>query len=176
MGGQGPGDCAIATADNRVINFLAGPVPENWEKQSFSVPEQILEGKRTDTLVRLVGSLKGKGLSDEAIRVAVKEENANCSPPLTDRELEQTVFPALSRNWPVERSYKAVPDRGRIRITDFHLDKAADVEILEPEWLIPGMDSTIWNNNNSRRGWSGKDFPVVCDRCKCHIWKTVFSQ
>lgn len=136
---QGPGDCAIATADNRVINFLAGPVPENWEKQSFSVPEQILEGKRTDTLVRLVGSLKGKGLSDEAIRVAVKEENKNCSPPLTDRELEQTVFPALSRNWPVERSYKAVPDRGRIRITDFHLDKAADVEILEPEWLIPGF-------------------------------------
>ena len=39
------------------------------------------------------------------------------------------------------RKNAVVCDKGKTRIpksTDFHLDKAADVEIKEPEWLIPG--------------------------------------
>lgn len=42
-----------------------------------------------------------------------------------------------------ENRTKSVPDKGRFRpvkanISDFHLDKAADVVIKEPEWLVPG--------------------------------------
>ena len=64
----------------------------------FEMPETIPEGKRTSSLVQLLGSLQGKGLSDAAIKSAIRIENdEKCSPPLTDRELEREVFPALTR-------------------------------------------------------------------------------
>ena len=103
---QGPGDCEIAKADNRVMNFLMGPVPENWEKQSFQEPEMIPAGERTSTMIRLIGSLKAKGLDDEAIKAAARAENAKkWVPPLTDQELEKTVFTALKRGWRAEKPY-----------------------------------------------------------------------
>lgn len=64
------------------------------EPDHFEMPETIPEGKRTSALVQLLGSLQGKGLSDAAIRSAIRIENdEKCSPPLTDRELEREVFP-----------------------------------------------------------------------------------
>ena len=64
----------------------------------FEMPETIPEGQRTSYLVRLIGSLQGKGLSDSAILGAIRAENdEKCTPPLTDRELEREVFPALAR-------------------------------------------------------------------------------
>ena len=113
---QGPDDCEIVQADNRVINFLMGPVPDGWEKQSFSSPETIPEGERTITMIRLIGSLKSKGLDDEAISAAVRAENEKkCVPPLTDQELEKTVFPALRRGWRAEKPYTAATDNGTFR-------------------------------------------------------------
>lgn len=107
---QGPGDCEIAQADSRVRNFLLGPMPEG--KRAFSSPETIPEGERTNTLIKLIGSLRAKDLADEAIIAAVQAENQRkCVPPLTERELEKTVFPALNRDWKVERPYTA--ERGR---------------------------------------------------------------
>lgn len=101
---QGPGECEIARADSRVRGFLLGPMPEGG--QAFSLPETIPEGGRTDAMVRLIGLLKRGGLDDEAIRAAVRAENeAKCVPPLTDSELEKTVFPALTRGWKAERPY-----------------------------------------------------------------------
>lgn len=107
---QGPGDCKIARADSRVKEFLLGPMPEG--KRAFTLPETIPEGGRTDAMIRLIGSLRAKDLTNEAITVAVQAENeARCVPPLTEQELEKTVFPALNRNWKVERPYTA--ERGR---------------------------------------------------------------
>lgn len=66
--------------------------------ERFEMPETIPEGQRTSFLVRLLGSLQGKGLSDTAIRSAIRAENEEkCVPPLTDRELDREVFPALTR-------------------------------------------------------------------------------
>lgn len=54
------------------MNFLMGPVPESWEKQPFQEPEIIPEGERTSTMIKLIGSLKAKGLDDEAIKAAAR--------------------------------------------------------------------------------------------------------
>ena len=111
---QGPGDCEIAQVDGRVANFLMGSVPERQEL--FQMPETISEGERTNAMIKLIGSLKAKGLDDEAIKAAIRAENdKKCVPPLTDQELEKTVFPALKRGWKTEKSYTAVYDNGKVR-------------------------------------------------------------
>jgi putative DNA primase/helicase len=94
-----PGVVPIADADSIVYTFLS-PVPADFDKRGtpYQVPETIADGQRTNELMKLLGSLQAKGLSDEAIRATISVENeARCTPPLTDKELEQTVFAALKR-------------------------------------------------------------------------------
>lgn len=70
------------------------------------MPELIPEGKRVDTIVRLIASLRTKGLDDDAIKAAVRVENEKrCNPPLKEKELEKAVFPALKRDWQVNSPY-----------------------------------------------------------------------
>lgn len=139
---QGPGDgVEIAQADNKVAEFLLGPMPE--KKPEFKMQEQIPEGQRVNTLIKLIGSQRANGLSTEAIMAAVKAENeVRCIPLLTDQELEKEVFPALKREWKTEKSYSAALDRGKYRaIKDppkLNINKASQVILKEPEWLIPG--------------------------------------
>ena len=88
----------LAEANGAVFDFLVGPVSREPEPILFELPEQIPDGQRTTAMVKLVCSQQAKGLSDEAIRAAVRAENeAKCVPPLTDQELEREVFPALTR-------------------------------------------------------------------------------
>jgi KaiC/GvpD/RAD55 family RecA-like ATPase len=50
---------------------------------------KIPEGTRNDTLARLAGTLRRRGLSADAIAAALKVENAKrCDPPLPDREVD----------------------------------------------------------------------------------------
>lgn len=138
---QGPDEFEIAQADDLVREFLKGPKKE--QQQYFHQPEVIPEGQRVSTLVALIGSQRAKGLGEAAIRAAVHAENEEkCSPPLTDQELEQEVFPALKRDWFPERPYMATvgPDRKThaVKSFNFNVEKAGDVIIKEPEWLIPG--------------------------------------
>lgn len=113
---QDPSTYGITAANQTVFDFLM-PVPNELGKESFQMPDTIPEGQRTDTLVKLVCSQQAKGLSDEAIRAAVRAENeARCVPPLTDEELEKTVFPAIRRYQKGNAPYcKAVPDKGGFR-------------------------------------------------------------
>lgn len=130
----------ITPVDRLVVNFLV-PLPAD-QRESFQLLEQIPEGQRTNAMVKLVCSQQAKGLSDDAIRAAVRIENEKrCVPPLTDAELEKEVLPALTRYQKGTAPYKAVPDNGKFRPAkkkDFHLDKAEDVDVKEPVWLIPG--------------------------------------
>lgn len=132
-----PGIIPICEADSRVYTFLS-PVPDGFGKTSipYTVPESILEGQRTDSLMKMLGSLQAKGLSDEAIRAAIMAENeSRCNPPLTEQELEMTVFPALSRFQKGTAPY--VLDR------DYSADIAEIVERLKE--LHP--------ESNRRYGW-----------------------
>lgn len=157
---QEPGEYELAQADNRVVNFLAGPVTEEWEKQPFKAPKTIPEGERTSTMVRLIGSLKAKGLDDEAIQAAVRAENEKkCVPPLTDQELEKTVFPALSRVWEPTAPYKAVYDGGKFRQSKNHsLEMVAmdGAEEKSPDWLISDYMPKYQITSLAGDGGSGK--------------------
>lgn len=74
----------------------------------------IPEGRRTDALVSLVGTLVDAGLSREAIIEAVKAENLQkCVPPLSDDELENNVFPALTRGWVSKHPYEQAENTPR---------------------------------------------------------------
>ena len=105
---QGPEEYEIAQVDNIVNDFLKGEKQrrDSEHKTNFKVPELIPEGKRVDTIVRLIASLRTKGLDDDAIKAAVRVENEKrCNPPLKEKELEKAVFPAQKRDWQVNSHY-----------------------------------------------------------------------
>lgn len=111
---KSPWNTPIAAANSAVLTFLnparetVYPAAQNAYSGSYSVPESIGEGQRTNEMVKLVGSLRAKGLSNAAIRAAVHEENENrCVPPLSDEELESTVFSSLKRSWKGTAPYTA---------------------------------------------------------------------
>jgi hypothetical protein len=53
------------------------------------VPESIVEGSRNATLASIAGTMQRRGLSEQAIIAALKEENkTKCQPPLPDSEVE----------------------------------------------------------------------------------------
>lgn len=143
----GPGDgVGITQADNTVMDFLMGSVPEEKEQHRFKMADTIPEGERHNALIALIGSEKARGIGNDAIRQTVRSENQEkCIPPLTDIELEKEIFPALTRDWKVESPYykkdKAVLDSGKYRPVKKH---SLDMDILdeipeeEPEWLIRG--------------------------------------
>lgn len=105
---QEPKEYEIAQADDIVNDFFKGEKQriDSEHKTNFKVPELIPEGKRVDTIVRLIASLRTKGLDDDAIKAAVRVENEKrCNPPLKEKELEKAVFPALKRDWQVNSPY-----------------------------------------------------------------------
>ena len=157
---QGPDEIAIAQADRRVADLLNGTVSKKQEKQDFPPMEKIPEGCRTDAMVRLVGRLKGDGLADESIRAAVRSENEKlCVPPLTERELEKTVFPALSRGWQAERPYAAVTDNGKTRpmkSQSLEMVTMDSVEEKAPDWLIMDYVPRYQITSLAGDGGSGK--------------------
>lgn len=132
----------VARVDGLVRKFINGPEPQREESQNFHEPEKIPSGKRVSSLIRLVGSLKAKGLENDSIMAAVKAENeAKCIPPLSDHELTKEVFPALKRGWKTERSYTTTTEYGKVTPKAVHsLDMLSinDVEEKTPEWLISG--------------------------------------
>lgn len=160
---QGPGDLEIAQVNDKVAEFMLGPLPEQTT-QRFQEPETIPEGQRVSSLVKLIGSQRAKGLSTEAIRAAVKAENeARCIPPLTDRELEKEVFPALRRDWKAERPYsgQTVCDRGKSRTVNTENLNANLVDMdtareEEPEWLVHGYIPKYQITSMVGDGGSGK--------------------
>lgn len=133
----------LAEANGAIFDFLVGPVSREPEPIPFDLPEQIPDGQRTTAMVKLVCSQQAKGLSDEAIRAAVRAENeAKCVPPLTDQELEREVFPALTRYQKgtapytatynhKTRSFQPIIKKGPVNLVSMDT-----VEEKEPEWLV----------------------------------------
>ncbi|WP_455649104.1 bifunctional DNA primase/polymerase [Enterocloster citroniae] len=133
----------LAEASGAVFDFLVGPVMKDPETIPFEIPEQIPDGQRTTTMVKLVCSQQAKGLSDDAIMAAVRAENeAKCVPPLTDQELKKEVFPALTRYQKGTAPYTATYDHKTrsfqpiIKKGLVNLVSMDTVEEKEPEWLV----------------------------------------
>jgi len=97
----------LEEANATVYQFLNQAKATTEKKASYSVPNEIQQGERTATMFKLVSSLQAKGLTDEAIKAAVSAENeTKCNPPLSVKELEKEVFPALKRYEKGIHSYK----------------------------------------------------------------------
>lgn len=103
MAGHGPDQVEIAPADELLLEFLRPAIRRDKTGSSTRsaaapAPEKVPEGSRTSALISKIGRLTAAGLSPEAIRAAIREENeATCEPPLTDQELEREIFPAVDR-------------------------------------------------------------------------------
>ena len=133
-------EASIAAIDKNVEAFIRSgntKKQSDKEKEPFRVPDLIEEGHRTDMLIRLCGSLRSKGLTDEAIRAAVMAENeSRCVPPLSDAEMEKTVFPCLSREWSIAAPYTGNNQAPKPKPSTV-LTCLDDVEEQSVDWLIP---------------------------------------
>lgn len=112
-----PDEIEIATIPQSLFPFLREGRPDAMSDSAGTQerPENdlIYEGCRVNTMFKLTAKLKGLGLSDEAIKDAVRQENTSrCVPPLTERELEKEVFPSISRYEDNTSYYKSfqIPD------------------------------------------------------------------
>ena len=105
-----PGDCECAEADDTVLAFIDHCRPqgsefghnstrrgEGGEWKMLLTPE-LPEGNRHTPLISAIGTMNRLGFSDEAIKEAIRIENdTKCCPPLTERELQREIFPAIYR-------------------------------------------------------------------------------
>jgi len=72
------------------------------EKKSAEVQEQaqIPEGKRNSALASMAGKLLDAGMSPDRVKQEISEVNeARCVPPLSQKELEDTIFHSIDTKW-----------------------------------------------------------------------------
>ena len=92
-----PEEYEIARADETVLKLLA--VGKKPEPDKFTVPDKIPDGRRNDTIFKMACSLQAKGLTDLSILAAcMAENNAKCTPPLHDDEVQKIVESALKHD------------------------------------------------------------------------------
>ena len=85
----------IAEADETVRTLLDSCEKDRSEKP-LSIPEEIPQGQRNDTIFKLACSLQAKGLADETIVAAcMKENELKCYPMLQEQEVLTLVKSAL---------------------------------------------------------------------------------
>ena len=116
----------------------AGPAAADYDdledlakNSSYKAPEEMPAGSRTISLVQLAGALSAKGLSPEAIRAALQVENeTKCSPPLTEKELEREVFPAIGRFTAADEKKRA-PDDGLSQFHKWNKDHTRALDIID---------------------------------------------
>src|SRR5579872_34962 len=83
-------DASIPITD--VPEWLLGVITRNGKMSARTIENtgKIAEGLRNETMFRTACSLRGKGLTVDAIRAALREENCvRCSPPLPDEEIHR---------------------------------------------------------------------------------------
>ncbi len=110
--GSAPDEAELAEAPEWLLDELQGRGPELGEG---SVGKTLLEGSRNESLTSLAGSMRRRGMSEEAIGAALQAENRlRCNPPLSEEEV-QRIAHSVSRYAPAERQeqlddYPEVPD------------------------------------------------------------------
>ena len=149
---------------NESVRQLLRPAREKeLDAETYKSPEEILEGSRVDNMIKLAGYLVGIGLDHEAIKAAIRSENeAKCSPPLSDWELEREVFPALSRNWEKGKSYQEATPRELSPLPDFSRPLILPEELpqLRPA-LIDGVLRQGHKMQISAPSKAGKSFLLI---------------
>lgn len=156
---RSPKEAPLAKLQGNPWEFIADGFLESHAGAGgvqFTAPEEIVQGNRTDILIRLLGSLQSKGLSDDAIKAAVVAENeAKCMPPLTDEELATMIFPALKRwekgTYSEQPANKPAPRKLSLKLTS--LDNVTEES---PDWLITDYIPRYQITSLAGDGGSGK--------------------
>lgn len=103
---QHPSEYELQEADDSVFEFIAYLKSKTQAtrkmcssgKELFQLPDEVQQGERVSTMVRLAAVLTSIGLSDINVEEAIRNENYyRCRPPLEDKELQKQVFPAIQR-------------------------------------------------------------------------------
>lgn len=120
----------IAQADQRVYDFLEGKSKAKF----FTLPDEIVEGGRNDTLFKYAASLQAKGIEDDIILREVERVNGEkCVPPLDNKDVEIIVKSVLGRYQKGKAEKPKFPDvkilkDGSIRIPVTAANTAAMLE------------------------------------------------
>lgn len=126
----------IARADQAVYDFLNGK-----EKPGrFSLPAEIPEGGRNDTLFKYAASLQAKGTPDDVILAELHRENTEkCFPPLPDADISTIMRSVTAR-------YRKGQD-GTVRFPDVKILKDGStripVTVANTEALLEHMGYTV---------------------------------
>lgn len=126
----------IAHANEAVYEFLKQSKQAKEKKIDLSVVNnQILEGNRNDAMFKLATALKGKGMSHNAILLAVKEENhTKCVPPLDEKEIE-TICNSVERQFEKREKQNYHPDDE----LSTYLKSVDEIEAKELEWIVEDL-------------------------------------
>ncbi len=117
-GSSYPNDTALAPVPDWLLALLASPISESKPTPSDEAAK-IREGKRNARLTSLAGTMRRKGMTEEAIRAGLLAENEQrCDPPLSDDEVRGIArsvsrYPPAATGRPVspsvQEAHKAVP-------------------------------------------------------------------
>lgn len=139
-------DIPIAKADETVISLLnQGSIKEDKDSLDDSLDqlekgysdELIPCGQRTDYLISQCGQLCDGTRSKETIKALLRVINeTNLETPLSDKELEQEVFPSIERL--KRHELKNVNKEALIDPKKIGLTRVSDIKKKPVEWLIPG--------------------------------------
>jgi putative DNA primase/helicase len=111
--GHAPGELALAPAPPWLLEQLR-PAGRGKSRQPLADGEVIGQGGRNDALLSLAGSMRRRGMSEDAIAAALLVENeARCRPPLPEEEV-QAIARSVTRYKPAaeERNGHAEPGGG----------------------------------------------------------------
>jgi putative DNA primase/helicase len=107
--GCSPFEIEPADVPNWLLNLMMGGGDKARDNSTTTEnsTKQISEGSRNNHLTSLAGTLRRKGMSEEGILAALLvENNANCEPPLEDREV-MVIAKSISRYEPQKGHLKA---------------------------------------------------------------------
>jgi putative DNA primase/helicase len=113
-----PGEVPVAEAPPWLLALLQEAPPV----ASATQDGRIGQGKRNDTLARLAGAMRRRGMSESAILAALVEENrTRCDPPLSDSEVAG-IAKSIGRYTPA--------GGGRVRACNFNRTDSGNAELL----------------------------------------------
>lgn len=143
--GKAPHEVGLAPMPLWLLDLALGNLEPTAPAPTNSPPEGALgKGERHPTLFALAGAMRQKGMSRAGIEAALKAENqARCSPPLEDKELQRMVAGAMkypAGGVPKGRFLSALPREGVVQETIQEFETAADPKVAQHEvkWIVRG--------------------------------------
>lgn len=179
-----PDECDIHFADDQVMKFLSGESTE--QKEKFTLPNKIPNGKRNDTLFKYGCSLQSKGTPDDAIQNALMEANLRCDEPLKAEELKTIYESVISKPKGITRIIddKALPSAWRkpeialnedgkviqsiqnmVEAIQFDLYLYGKIRMNTLAYSPYVFGDLPWNRSNKVREWTNVDDSNL----KCYI-------